>query len=95
MFVAATETPDRGRIAPHLCGDLLHPLALSDREHNPRVLDLEEGQRSTPGDLLKDRLITRSERERKRLAATHGRFPAESRSRIVMIAASRISCRTS
>jgi hypothetical protein len=95
LLVAATEAPDRGRIAPHLRGDLLHALALSDREYNARVLDLEEGKRSTPGDLLKDGPITRGNRERKRLAATHERFPAESRSRLIMIAVSRISCRTS
>jgi hypothetical protein len=44
MFVAATEAPDRGRIAAHLRGDLLNPLTLDDREHNARVLDLEEGE---------------------------------------------------
>jgi hypothetical protein len=43
LLIAATEAPDRGRIAPHLRGDLLHALALSDREYNARVLDLEEG----------------------------------------------------
>jgi hypothetical protein len=39
-------------------------LAFGDREDDASVLDLVEGERSAPGDLLKDGPITRRERQR-------------------------------
>ena len=92
LFVAATKTPDSGRVASHLRSDRLHTPALGDGQDDSGVLNLEEGQRSAPGDFLEDRQVPRSERERPRFATTHELSPAESRTRLIMVAASRIPC---
>jgi hypothetical protein len=60
-------------------------LALGDRQHDTGMLDLEEQQRTAPGDFLEEREVTRGDRERPRFAATHERSPASSRSRLIMV----------
>src|SRR5438876_10807457 len=41
LFIAAADAPDRGRVALHLAGQCLDPLAGSDPQEDSGMLDLE------------------------------------------------------
>jgi len=61
-FVAATDSPDGGRVAPHLERQRLHPLSGSRAQEDPCVLDLEPRTRAAVGNHLEDGNIINIER---------------------------------
>src|SRR3954468_14848172 len=74
-LVAATDAPDRGRVALHPEGHDPDALPRGDAQQDARVLHLGPRQRTAPGDGLEERDIVGIQRQRARLATTHGQPP--------------------
>jgi len=60
--IALPGPPDRGLFALHLGGDGLGPLAVGDRQDDPRPLHLEPGRGLTASEVEEDRVIMRPDR---------------------------------
>ena len=73
LFVAATDSPDGGRIAFEPGSHGADGFTNGDGQHDACVLDLEPGQVSGTGNGLKDREVWGGDRKRARFPSTHGR----------------------
>jgi hypothetical protein len=73
LLVAATDPPDRGRVALQAGGHRVDRLASGDGQDDPSMLYLEPGQVPGAGHRLEDREVRGSDREGARLAAAHDR----------------------
>lgn len=65
--------PDRGLVALHLDGDGLGPLAVGDRQDDPRPLHLEPGRALTVSQVEEDGVIMGPDRQGIRSSTAHGR----------------------
>jgi hypothetical protein len=73
LFVAATDSPDGGRIALGPGSHGADGFTRGDGQHDACVLDLEPGQVSGTGDGLKDGEIRGGDGKGTRFPSTHGR----------------------
>src|SRR5258707_89606 len=73
LFVAATDSPDGGRIAFDLGSHGADGFTTGDGQYDACVLDLEPGQVSGTGNSLKDREVRGGDGEGARFPSTHGR----------------------
>src|SRR5271166_1917105 len=73
LLVAATDSPNGGRIAFDPGSHGADCFTTGDGQHDACMLDLEPGQVSGTGDGLKDREVRGSDGKRTRFPSTHGR----------------------
>jgi hypothetical protein len=54
LFIAAADSPDRGRVALQLAGQCLDTLAGGDAQQDPGMLDLQPRSRAAASQRLED-----------------------------------------
>jgi hypothetical protein len=73
LLVAASDTPDGGRITLQAVGDGADGFTGGHSQDDAGMLDLEPGQTPGSGNSLEDRQVRSSDGHRARFPATHGR----------------------
>jgi hypothetical protein len=94
LLIAATESPDGGRIALVDAGHVLDALAIGDGQDDASALNGGERKGAAVGELAQGREVGTQQREGVRFATAHGNKLRCSARITPMITPSSIPCRT-